>query len=782
MKIRTNINPPKRGDGSDGTAVGSYRPITTSRAVGFFYETQINEGTLNCTLHANSYVSKINERYTADNKKLDESFTSLEWEYNQTNTVQVEQGEGSGYYTKESNKDFNGKAKNSQEVDDDGYFKKALCRSIASEDFQVAISNSWQDFAGGNQISELFNQIRPIGAYYNWAKPKIEKIVAQTEAAADTSDSGSWGGKVLGGMVSVLRGASNIGNGLAKILGRSLVVQGTRFSYYCGTGISMGNLGMRFTLFGLPGFNVHKQLEGLYPYMIGKYVRFDVNENIFGGDENGDDSEEANPSAQRESFNELAQEFIGWQLPPGGFEPNIKDIDDIQKGTLKLKFGTYYSIPNLLIRDVTLNFSKQMMKSPAKGNLKSVGAGLFKLSENFTESQEHWMEYKPISDGGLKTFNQKKTTVTKETKRYRGLDNELSPLFCDVQIQFQPSTKFSDESMKRFVDGSRSGTDLTKIHKTMKDCLVDEAKLSETAFEKVDQDGNSWRDRPLRRKIKIPGEAALLAGLGGGKPGNEELKHGVNEKGPGTVFEKFSNGKKVLSESGYITKDGKVHYLSEKEDIKNIIEMRKAQMDYYKSGEYVKNNRYEWNPTGDRVKDALARDLLAAQGVKYDIPTTEGAPKTIEYSESKVMDKPKPNPSTPPKSQPRVPNSPPKHGGNHSGNGHNGGSHTSTPVHNNHGGGGNTGKNNNPPTPPPSLVAPAPRKPISPSWSSALPAYPTKGVIPRIPSDQAHTQTTRMISRTRLANGNDMVTYGVFDKGKSKPSKTFSRVEPPAKN
>lgn len=629
MKIRTNISPPKRGNGGNGTAVGSYRPITTSRTVGFFYETQINEGTLNCTLHANSYVDKVKERYTASGKKLDESFTSVEWEYNQTNTVQVEEEEGSGLYRKEKNKDFSGKAKNGSEVDDDGYFKKALCKSIASEDFQVAISNSWQEFSGGNQIAELFNQVRPLGAYYNWAKPKIDRIVAQTEAAADTSDSGSWAGKAMGGLASFLRGASNIGSGLAKVLGRSLVVQGTRFSYYCGTGIAMGNLGMKFTLFGMPGHSVHKQLEGLYPYMIGKYVRFDVNENIFSGDETTGEVTTDSPSSYKESLNELAQEMIGWQLPPGGFEPNIKDIDDIQKGTLKLKFGTYYSIPNLLIRDVTLNFSKQMMKSPAKANLKNVGGGLYTLKSRKSESTSKTLEYKPIKSGG--------------DNRNRGLANELSPLYCDVQIQFQPATKFSDESMKRFVDGSRSGTDLAMIHKSLNDILTDEAKLADRAFEKTDLDDDNWRDRPLRRKLsdiaRSPG--TLLSGVFGKKkdPSLGTIKGSKPRTDVKEVFETFKNGKKVEEKSGFITSDGKKHFLTKTEEIELLKKRREDQLKYYQSGEYASDNLKNSTNNDPKLLN-MAKDLVTRGNTNVnpkEIPSDLPSPSISKNTVTKEL-------------------------------------------------------------------------------------------------------------------------------------------------
>ena len=478
-----NSQEPKKGSG-----VAIHRYLTGNRIVGFFYDTQIKDAAMNCTLHANSWVSGKKEKQDSKGNHLPE------WDQNIYSYTQEQYLSGSDYKVK--NKDGKEVRKMSSKkreetakkvgLDVDGYFTTPICQSIASEDFQVSISNSWQDFAAGQQITDMFNQIRPIGAYLEWGQEKIDRIVNLTKQAANSSVKNSFAGKAMGVVSSVVGGAANIAKGLKKVMGRSLVVQGTRFSYYCGTGIAMGNLGMKFTIFGAPGFPVHTQLESLYPYVIGHYIKFDPDENIFSGDpaenqtqtvtttdEDGNQVEKEvkdDPgmvTAYKAAINETLEEFVGWQLPPGGFSPNIKDVDEIQKGTLKLRIGTYYSIPNLVVRDMSLNFSKQMMKSPDK-----------KTDLEIVSPHPRERIYKLKSLG----------------KSRRGINNEISPLFCDVQIQLQPVTKFSDTTMKALVDGSKTIKELSDVNSSIRENLDFEAGLGDKALLSTDTNLDGKRD------------------------------------------------------------------------------------------------------------------------------------------------------------------------------------------------------------------------------------------------------------------------------------------------
>jgi hypothetical protein len=86
-------------------------------------------------------------------------------------------------------------------------------------------------------------------------------------------------------------------------------------------------------------------------------------------------------------------------LPPGGFEAELKDVDIVQKGTLKLRFGTFYALDNLVINNCNFTFSKTMVKNPSS-----------------------------------------KTGP------------DLTPMYCDVTLSLRPITKYSKEKLIQFID------------------------------------------------------------------------------------------------------------------------------------------------------------------------------------------------------------------------------------------------------------------------------------------------------------------------------------------
>ena len=291
-----------------------------------------------------------------------------------------------------------------KDPDSEGYSKTSLCSSLMNEDFSVAVANNWSDFDGGNMIESIWNQTRPLGAYSNHIGKLMGNMVGLGKKwlseRANTEELTNWAEKLN---KSVEKAGTYI-SGNTNYLNHSLVVQGTRFSYYAGTGTSFSNLNMKFTLFAdhfeEKGFKtVHEQLNDLYPYLIGKYV------NIDGTEKKSNSAEEQN----------VLNEFFGWQKAPGDFTPDIKNIDNTVKGTLKLKFGNYYSIKNLVVRDAQLNFSRQMVKHNG--------------SSSFVD---------------------------------------YSPLYCEVMISLQPATKFSDIALRQFVEGGSTTKERDEFSKKLR--------------------------------------------------------------------------------------------------------------------------------------------------------------------------------------------------------------------------------------------------------------------------------------------------------------------------
>lgn len=291
--------------------------------------------------------------------------------------------------------------------DNPKYAKDPICSAIISEDFNVAVANNWSDF-GGDMLGQMWESIKPLAPYADAAKGMIHKAVEQYNnmlASNKADDKGRAArikeSRLSRGLAEVMTRIDakindpNSGVDITDYLNRALVVQGTRFSYYSGSGTSFGNLMMKFTIFptyeGSKFKTVDEQVEKLLPYCIGKFVA---------GTDGIASDEERN---QEGSVANLIDNMVSWQKPPGGFKANIKNVDVVQEGTLLLKFGAYYTIDNLVVENATFNFSKQMTKDP---NGYITGTSI------------------------------------------------ISPLYCDVTIQLRPATKYSDISLKKFVIGT----------------------------------------------------------------------------------------------------------------------------------------------------------------------------------------------------------------------------------------------------------------------------------------------------------------------------------------
>lgn len=302
------------------------------------------------------------------------------------------------------------------------YRKKPIATAILKEDFTVAISNTWTDFSGGDTLNSIWNSLRPFAGYAKYAAEKMGEMQKQQEDLDDDildSTAVRW---ITGGLNKIL---PYVKKG-KDYLNRALVTQGNRFSYYAGTGTGFGNLAMKYVIFAdwqkeidpdtdketgnYKFVGVNEQLEELYPYMIGEYVPWD-----------------------EKNKNNSLNEFIGWQKPPGGFEADVKNIDNFNKGTLLLNFGGYYCIPNIVIKDCQMVFSKQMVKNPT-------------------------------------------------------LPNKISPLSCEIQLTLQAATKFTDSMLRNFVNGKFTETNVEEIEEKLANNLnainEENMKITTEAYER----------------------------------------------------------------------------------------------------------------------------------------------------------------------------------------------------------------------------------------------------------------------------------------------------------
>lgn len=326
--------------------------------------------------------------------------------------------------------------------DDEGsdhpYAKEPLIRAIVSDDFNVSIANTWSDF-GGDMLGQMWGSVKTLAPYADVAEQAIQSALESYRNSSPETKSKVEGSGVASAMHHVLEKIGSHPGTITDYLNRSLVVQGTRFSYYNGTGVSFGNLMMKFTVFpkweGNKFITVNRQINDLYPYLVG---RFEQESSLPAGLEN----------------------YIGWQKPPAGFKANLKDVDVVQEGTLKLKYGPYYSITNLVCENATFNFSKQMTKTPTLNNPYEA-----ELNSN---SQIVYRD-----NGGQIVYN----AATGEIP-----DSIISPLYCDVTIQLRPATKFSDISLRKFVLGLNSMNTIKETNNTLKKNLKAEKEYLQNQY------------------------------------------------------------------------------------------------------------------------------------------------------------------------------------------------------------------------------------------------------------------------------------------------------------
>lgn len=209
-----------------------------------------------------------------------------------------------------------------------------LAVALFNEDFEFEVANTWSDFDGGNAIEGLFNTVKPYAAYTGEIIEQLNKL--------DLSGGTTKPSKLLNAGIGWVR---NNGSTINDYLNKSLVVQGTRFIYFSGTNINMGNMMMKYIVMYDPVKNetVQDQLSKLLPYVIGDFHDM---------------------SGQLGRLGEM----IGWQDPPGGFEASYMNVDNQLKGTLKLKFGDLYEIDNLVIKTMHVVGSRVKVK-PKSGSI-----------------------------------------------------------------------------------------------------------------------------------------------------------------------------------------------------------------------------------------------------------------------------------------------------------------------------------------------------------------------------------------------------------------------------
>lgn len=372
---------------------------------GFYYDLQNKNEITSVSLHANKkpkydYKKNIVEWVSWDNKNVIPPIVGAkEWNY-EDNNYKYRTEENKKYYEVEDEnltiKSYGKEGENGPDLCV-SYGKVPLITSIIKDNFTVGVANNWSESSFESTLSDMFNGLKSLSPYAKFASQALNKMQKDQQEYADSKSGllGTFEGMLMNA-IDIIKPYVDEGT---DYLNRALVTQTSRFSNYTGTGISIGGLDMKFTLF--PDWDsdgnivgIYDKLNLLYPYILGSYI---PPEKSFA------ELESSSSIGVKEVFDSV----VGWQLPPGGYRADIKNLDTIHEGTLKLKFGTFYSIENLVVKDFQMTFSKQMVKMPKRAG--------------------------------------------------NSIINTVSPLYCEIQISFYPSCKYSNKSLEKFTEGNREG-------------------------------------------------------------------------------------------------------------------------------------------------------------------------------------------------------------------------------------------------------------------------------------------------------------------------------------
>jgi hypothetical protein len=342
-----------------------------------------------------------------------------------------------------------------QDYDEEGYSINPLLSTIMQDDFNIAITNDYSDF-GSDPLSQIWSAYKtsiPTSRFFS----KIFTLMADNQDNMTEEQNAkvreSFLGRGLMSMVNVVTKSNGWMTSFNKYKNAALMCQGSRFTFYNGTGINFGTLGLRVNIF--PKWkdgkfvSVNKQIEDLLPYAVGNIEPVDLSavQTLANNLLKSLDKAKYEELLKKENKSEveinaelknLVSEYIKFQMPPAAYEPGMKYQDAVNKGTLKLRIGPYYSLSDLVINDLSLNFSKYMVKNPAadmttttdKGEEKRSSVGIHEIA-----------------------------------------DSLYSPLYCEVNLALRPVSKFTSDKLKEFVSGAWRKSDIKYINKQMRDDL-----------------------------------------------------------------------------------------------------------------------------------------------------------------------------------------------------------------------------------------------------------------------------------------------------------------------
>ena len=401
-----------------------------NRVRGFYYDHQIYNPLYTVTLHPNTRPKPGGASVDWSQKNLvdcsdDLIITGMVSRPNHTPSqhydTKWDEFFTNGYCENGSNS-IDGFLPKTSDGDWSDYYAEPICSSIFTEDFNFSIANEWTSWDGANLIEGAFKGLKTYAPFIGTLSKGISEL--------DKSKASTFGSGIVESLRNIASKVGKVAEKTNGVLNKALYIQGSRYSMYNGSATNFGNMSLKFTLLSdwkqwYPGeldygqkahfMTVYDQLAYIYPYCMGFFERG------IGGEATGW-IKKALSSGMAETVSKFANEYVGWQSPPGGYEAINRNIDVQQKGTLRLVLGGFYTIDNLLISNISFNVSRTLCKDPtAKDGSKPV----------------------------------------------------MVPLYADVQLDLRPASVYTDVKLGRFLNNAG----MASITKALSD--ANEAELKE---------------------------------------------------------------------------------------------------------------------------------------------------------------------------------------------------------------------------------------------------------------------------------------------------------------
>lgn len=289
---------------------------------GFYYDSQLNDPFLSISLHANT----------------------------------IKNDDGKWISGKESKKELLKAISDESKYPYSGcYIAEPLARCILTEDLAYSVQNNFTDLNMGNPIESMFETFKPYAPILGNMANGLKK------GAGEVAKANSFGS-------AIVSAAGNFANSVAPwmesakgFLNKGLMVQGTRFAYYNGTSFNFNNLEMKYTVFSdydINGnfYSVENYIKKLAPYVMGEYYPSTNYKPV--------------SDIKSQTVKQFLEDYVGFQEPPGGFEMDTKNLNNVLRGTLRLNIGGMWAIENLILKNMNVVLSKVQAKDPENpGNI-----------------------------------------------------------------------------------------------------------------------------------------------------------------------------------------------------------------------------------------------------------------------------------------------------------------------------------------------------------------------------------------------------------------------------